>query len=67
MIPAFMDACLRRHVPDALLRERTRRRDGRCHLVLGYRDEHLLSRMGIVSDRLGPKLVAFMWDEASVL
>jgi glutamate dehydrogenase (NAD(P)+) len=62
-----MDACLRRHVPDTLLRERTRRRDGRCHLVLGYRDEHLLSRMGIVPDKLGPKLVAFMWDEASAV
>ena len=67
MIPPSMDACLRRHVPDTLLRERTRRRDGRCHLVLGYRDEHLLSRMGIVPDKLGPKLVAFMWDEASAV
>jgi glutamate dehydrogenase (NAD(P)+) len=67
MIPPFMDALLRRHIPDSLLRGRTRRRDGRCHLVLGYRDEHLLSRMGIVPDTLGPKLVAFMWDETSPL
>ena len=52
---------------EVLLRERTRRRDGRCHLVLGYRDEHLLSRLGILADKLGPKLVAFMWDEASAL
>jgi glutamate dehydrogenase/leucine dehydrogenase/CBS domain-containing protein len=67
MIPSFMDACLRRHIPESLLRARTRRKDGRCHLVLGYRDEHLLTRLGILPDRLGPKLVAFMWDEAAAL
>jgi glutamate dehydrogenase (NAD(P)+) len=47
------------------MQKRIRRRDGRCHLVLDYRDEHLLARMGIVCDALGPKLVAFMWDEAA--
>ena len=67
MIPKLMDACLRRHIPEALLHARTRRRDGRCHFVLGYRDEHLLTRLGILPDKLGPKLVAFMWDEASPL
>jgi glutamate dehydrogenase (NAD(P)+) len=61
----MLEACLREFIPDAILQKRTRRREGRCHLALGYRDEHLLGRMGIVCDRLGPKLVAFMWDEAS--
>jgi glutamate dehydrogenase (NAD(P)+) len=65
MIPSRLDACLREYVPETLLQKRIRRRDGRCHLVLDYRDEHLLARMGIVCDALGPKLVAFMWDEAA--
>jgi glutamate dehydrogenase (NAD(P)+) len=65
MIPSRLEACLREFIPETLLQKRTRRRDGRCHLVLDYRDEHLLARMGIVCDPLGPKLVAFMWDEAS--
>jgi glutamate dehydrogenase (NAD(P)+) len=65
MIPQRLEACLQEVIPAALLQKRTRRRDGRCHLVLDYRDEHLLARMGIVCDALGPKLVAFMWDEAS--
>jgi glutamate dehydrogenase (NAD(P)+) len=65
MIPRKMEECLRDHVPEAILQQRARRREGRCHLVFGYRDEHLLSRMGIVCDKLGPKLVAFVWDESS--
>lgn len=65
MIPRRLDACLRKMIPEALRQKRTRRRDGRCYFSLDYRDEHLLARMGIVCDPLGPKLVAFMWDEAS--
>jgi glutamate dehydrogenase (NAD(P)+) len=65
MIPSRLDACLREFIPESLLQKRTRRRDGRCHLVLDYRDEHLLARMGIVCDPLGPKLVAFMWEETA--
>jgi len=65
MIPSRLEACLREFIPETLLQKKTRRRDGRCHLVLDYRDEHLLARMGIVCDTLGPKLVAFMWDEAA--
>ena len=67
MIPDRLQAYLQEHVPEAILRQRTRRKEGRCHLVLGYRDEHLLGRMGIVCDTLGPKLVALVWDEASAL
>ena len=67
MIPKRLQAYLQEYVPEAILRQRTRRKEGRCHLVLGYRDEHLLGRMGIVCDTLGPKLVALMWDEASAL
>ncbi len=67
MIPKRLHDFLQEHVPEATLRQRTRRKEGRCHLELGYRDEHLLGRMGIVCDTLGPKLVALMWDEASAL
>jgi glutamate dehydrogenase/leucine dehydrogenase/predicted transcriptional regulator len=67
MIPKFMQGYLQDHVSETILRQRVRRKDGCCHLMLGYRDEHLLGRMGIVCDTLGPKLVAFMWDESSSL
>jgi len=65
MIPRRLEACLRGVIPESILQKRIRRWDGRCHLALDYRDEHLLARMGIVCDVLGPKLVAFLWDEAS--
>jgi glutamate dehydrogenase (NAD(P)+) len=67
MIPRAMEAYLREHVPEAVRLRRTRRREGRCHMALGYKDENLLARMGIICDKLGPKLVACMWDEASPL
>ena len=67
MIPKKMDAYLRDHIPSPVLQGRTRRREGRCHLVLGYRDEHLLSKLGIVCDKLGPKLVVCAWDESAEL
>ncbi|RPJ73937.1 MAG: Glu/Leu/Phe/Val dehydrogenase, partial [Desulfobacteraceae bacterium] len=65
MIPKGMESYLRDHIPGPVLQSRTRRREGRCHLVLGYRDEHLLAKMGIVCDKLGPKLVVCVWDEAA--
>ena len=67
MMPKTMNTYLRDLVPEAVLLQRTRRREGRCHLVLGYRDEHLLAKMGINCDKLGPKLVAYMWDEDPAL
>jgi glutamate dehydrogenase/leucine dehydrogenase/CBS domain-containing protein len=67
MIPKKMDAYLRDHIPGPVLQSRTRRREGRCHLVLGFRDEHLLAKMGIVCDKLGPKLVVCAWDESTAL
>ena len=67
MMPKTMNTYLHDLVPEAVLQQRTRRREGRCHLVLGYRDEHLLAKMGINCDKLGPKLVACMWDEDAAL
>jgi len=67
MMPKTMSTYLHDLIPEAVLQQRTRRREGQCHLVLGYRDEHLLAKMGIHCDKLGPKLVVCMWDEDPVL
>ncbi|MBW2488335.1 MAG: Glu/Leu/Phe/Val dehydrogenase, partial [Deltaproteobacteria bacterium] len=67
MIPKNMETFMRTYIPEAAVKNRTRRENGRCFLELGYMDEYLLSRMGINSDRVGPRLVACMWDEASTL
>jgi glutamate dehydrogenase (NAD(P)+) len=65
MIPKHMEAYLKEYIPETALRNRTRRRKGRCYLEFSYRDEHLLSRIGINCDKLGPRMVAFMWDHES--
>ena len=65
MIPSRMKEFLKDHIPDTALKNRTDRHNGRCYLELGHTDEHLLSRIGINCDRLGPRLVVGMWDEAS--
>ena len=67
MIPRNMDAFLTEHIPEAAITNRTQRENGKCFLELGYIDEYLLSRIGINCDRLGPRRVSFMWDEASSL
>ena len=65
MIPAAMHDYLEHHLPETAIRNRTRRKNGLCFLEFGYMDEHLLSRLGITRDRLGPKLVVCLWDESS--
>jgi len=67
MIPKKMDAFLRDHLPKATLKNRLQKDAGRCFLELRYTDEHLLSRLGIITDKLGPKLVVCLWDENSKL
>ena len=67
MIPGNMKAYIDKHLPEASIKNRIERVNGRCFLNFGYTDEHLLSRMGINCDKLGPRLVAYMWDEASPL
>jgi glutamate dehydrogenase (NAD(P)+) len=62
-----MEAYLMAHIPQTAIENRTQRENGRCFLELGYIDEYLLSRIGINCDRLGPRLVACMWDEACSL
>lgn len=67
MIPKKMDIYLHEHLPEATLKNRLKTDNGKCYLELSNVDEHLLSRLGIVSDRLGPQLVACIWDESSQL
>jgi glutamate dehydrogenase (NAD(P)+) len=67
MIPKLMEEYLREYIPEAAMKNRTRRKNGRCFLEFGYPDEQLLSRLGINRDKLGPRLVACMWDDASSL
>ena len=67
MIPGNMKAYLNQHLSEAAIGNRTVREDGRCFLEFSYTDEHLLSRMGINCDKLGPRLVVCMWDETSSL
>jgi glutamate dehydrogenase (NAD(P)+) len=65
MIPGAIDDYLRKHIPETVLNNRVLRQNGLCFLELGYRDEHLLARMGINRDSLGPMKVVCMWDEAA--
>ena len=67
MIPGNMEAYLKEFIPKTAIENRTQRENGCCFLEFGYMDEHLLSRIGINCDRMGPRLVSCMWDEASSL
>jgi glutamate dehydrogenase/leucine dehydrogenase/CBS domain-containing protein len=67
MIPQQMFEHLLERLGEAALRTRIRRRGDLHYLELSYADDHLLSRLGITRDRLGPHLVACMWDAASAL
>ena len=65
MIPRAMEEYLDEHIPDSIRTNRIQRDGGLCYLEFGYRDEHLLARIGINRDNLGPMRVVCMWDEQS--
>ncbi len=67
MIPPFMQAFLSQRLGEAVLRSRTRRQGSLCFVELSYSDDHLLLQLSIPRDRLGPHMVACVWDEASAL
>jgi glutamate dehydrogenase (NAD(P)+) len=67
MIPKKMDEFLRDRLPETALKTRLKKDNGMCYLEFASTDEHLLSQLGIVSDKLGPQLVACIWDETSPL
>ncbi len=60
-----MESYLREHLPETIFEKRLVKEEGRCYLEFTNKDEHLLSRIGVISDKLGPKLVSCMWDEKS--
>lgn len=62
-----MDEYLNEHLPEATLKNRLKKDNGKCYLEFSNVDEHLLSRLGIVCDKLGPQLVTCIWDEDSQL
>ncbi|MHA2128290.1 MAG: Glu/Leu/Phe/Val dehydrogenase dimerization domain-containing protein, partial [Promethearchaeota archaeon] len=65
MIPKIMETFLKERLPDPTLKNRLKKEKGKCYLEFSNVDEHLLSRLGIVADKLGPHLVACIWDEDS--
>lgn len=67
MIPRKMEAYLHDRLPETAIQNRTKREKGMCFMEFGHMDEHLLARLGITVDKLGPKLVACLWDEESPL
>jgi glutamate dehydrogenase (NAD(P)+) len=62
-----MDAYLRDHLPQTAIQSRLTRDRGMCYLEFDHLDEILLARLGITVDKLGPRLLACVWDEASAL
>ena len=67
MIPKKMENYLHSHLPEATLKNRLKKDKGNCYLEFKFSDEHLLSRLGIIADKLGPSLVVCMWEESSQL
>ncbi len=67
MIPKKMETFLKERLPEATLKTRLKRDKGKVYLEFSNVDEHLLSRLRIVADKLGPHLVACIWDEESPL
>jgi len=67
MIPKKMENFLKESLPEATLKNRLKKDNGKCYLEFSNVDEHLLSRLRIVADKLGPHLVACIWDEDSPL
>ncbi len=67
MIPQKMDAYLKEQLTETVIQNRLKRDGGMCFLEFGHMQEHLLARLGITKDKLGPRLVACLWDEESDL
>ena len=67
MIPKKMQAYLREHLPESTIENRLICDGHLRFLEFSYNDVHLLSRLGITRDKLGPRLVACVWDESSPL
>jgi glutamate dehydrogenase (NAD(P)+) len=60
-----MDAYLKEQLTETVIQNRLKRDGGMCFLEFGHMQEHLLARLGITKDKLGPRLVACLRDEES--
>ncbi len=67
MIPKNMESFLQEHLPEATLKTRLKKDKGKCYLEFSNLDVHLLSHLGIICDKVGPHMVACIWDEKSPL
>jgi glutamate dehydrogenase (NAD(P)+) len=65
MIPEYMKEFLWSNLPETAIENRLKKEDGMCFLEFDHSDEHLLSHLEIICDKLGPKLVVCMWNEDS--
>ncbi|MFW9972642.1 MAG: Glu/Leu/Phe/Val dehydrogenase dimerization domain-containing protein [Candidatus Odinarchaeota archaeon] len=65
MIPKKVESFLNEHLPKATFKARLKKDNGRCYLEFSNLDVHLLSQLGIICDKVGPHLVACIWDEKS--
>ncbi len=52
---------------DTIIENRLVRENSHCYLEFGPSDRQLLAQLGITIDKLGPRMVVCMWDEASSL
>jgi glutamate dehydrogenase (NAD(P)+) len=67
MIPQRMLTHLRERLPESTWETRLVRQGGMCFMEFDATDIDRLARLGIEVDRLGPRLVVCLWDEASPL
>ena len=67
MIPKQMDAFLKQVLPERTWQNRLVCEAGKCYMEFSSIDIERLGRLGIQPDRLGPKLVACLWDAESPL
>jgi glutamate dehydrogenase/leucine dehydrogenase/CBS domain-containing protein len=65
MIPKRMDSFLKQVLPERTWKNRLVCEAGKCYMEFSSVDVERLGRLGIQPDRLGPKLVACMWDAES--
>lgn len=67
MIPKIMEAFLHKQLPERTWKNRLVRENGMCYMEFYPMDVERLGRLGIEVDKLGPKLLACIWDEGSDL
>ncbi|MFW9826323.1 MAG: Glu/Leu/Phe/Val dehydrogenase dimerization domain-containing protein [Candidatus Thorarchaeota archaeon] len=65
MIPKKMESFLNESLPKATFKARLKKDQEKCYLEFSNLDVHLLSHLGIICDKVGPHLVACIWDEES--